>query len=227
MVYLSNYWFRSKMLFNQSKQINNFINIKFNRLCLLSSLCAFMLILSGCEKNQVTLVENISQDNANDIILLLGNSNITAQKEFNKKENSYKVLVPENQQLAGLTVLKNNGQPEKAFANLGQVFKKESFISSPLEEHGRFLYALDQEIQDMLSEVNGVVSVKTKVSLPIPNDNLWQGESAKPSASVLIKYRQGERVDLYINRIKNLVSNAVPGLTPDRVEVLTVLQKTK
>ena len=191
------------------------------------SIITILLFVVACEKANIILVEGVTQDNANDILLLLGNANIKAQKEFNKKENTYQVLIPSDQQVTALRVLKNNGQPEKTFANLGQVFKKESFISSPLEEHSRFLYALDQEIQDMLSDVNGVISVKTKVSLPLPNDNLWQGEIPKPSASVMIKYKQGERVDLYINRIKSLVSNAVPGLTPDRVEIMTVFQKNR
>lgn len=78
---------------------------------------------------------------------------------------------------------------------------------------------------DMLSSINGITEVKTTVSLPLPTDNLWSTDNPKSSASVFIKYRQGEPVNLYVNKIKNLVSNAVPGLTADRVEVFTIVQK--
>jgi type III secretion protein J len=184
--------------------------------------CAVML--TACDGNQVTLVAEVNQTAANSIVLILGNNNIEARKEPHKG-GTYDIMVSTKNQVVALNLLKANGQPEEKFATMGEVFVKDSFISSPLEEHGRFLHALDQEIMDMLSSINGVTEVKTAVSLPLPTDNLWAGETPKPSASVFIKYRQGEPLNLYVNKIKNLVSNAVPGLTPDRVEVFTVVQK--
>ena len=178
----------------------------------------------GCSDNKNEILTNLSQSSANEVIMTLGNNNIDSSKQVQKDE-TYTIYVSDSQKLKALNILKANGLPEHDFTNLGTIFKKDSFISSPLEEHGRFLYALNQEISSLLSSLNGVIEVKTIVNLPAPNDNLWQSQAPVASASVLIKYRQGERIDLYINRIKILVTNAVPGLTIDRVEVITLMQK--
>jgi type III secretion protein J len=182
------------------------------------------IVLSACTTDKVLLVGNLPEDNANQIVLALGNNAISATKEV-QKDNTFNIYVEQKDQLRALIILKNNGQPRGSYATFGEVFKKDGFISSPLEEHGRFMYAMDQEITGMLMLIDGVVAVKTEVSLPLPDANLWQPGDAKPSVAVLIKYKQGHRIDLYINKIKNLVSGAVPGATPDRVQVLTVEQK--
>jgi len=185
-------------------------------------LCSIGIV--ACSSSNMELLTGVSQETANTILMLLGNNNINAVKQV-QKDGTYTIMVSGKQKLEALNILNAHGMPQHEFTNLGEVFKKDSFIASPLEEHSRFLYALDQEIASMLSSLNGVTSVKTIVNLPASNDNLWQNKAPDPSASVLIKYRQGERIDLYINRIKELVCNSVPGLTADKVEVVTVVQK--
>jgi len=191
------------------------------------SLVVLLIIIgiTACSKPKTILVEHISQEAANNVIYILGTNNIVADKAV-QKDGTYTVTINKADQIKALGLMQNNGAPQKDFASFGEVFKKDSFISSPLEEQGRFLYALSREISGMLSQIDGVISVKTEVSLPQVSDNLWQTEQAKPSASVLIKYKPGYRVYLYVNRIKQLVSNAVPGLTPDRVEVLTITERS-
>lgn len=183
-----------------------------------------VLILNACTQLDTLLIDKVDQDSANTIVLNLGNQSIATNLEI-QKDGSFNVFVTKNDQLAALNILHDLGIPQKEFTNFGEVFKKDGFLSSPLEEHGRFIYAMNQEIGAMLSAIDGVTLVKAKVSMPAPDDNLWSTNIPKPSAAVLIKYTRGTRIDLYINRIKNLVSNSVPGLTPERVEILTMIQK--
>ena len=189
-------------------------------LCIISIIC-----LVACESDiNVKVASDVTQSAANDMVLLLGMNGIKVNKTT-LKDGNYDLFVLHKDQLDALKLLKANGKPLKSFVSLGDVFKKDSFISSPLEEQGRFLYALDQEISSMLSQIDGVTVAITKVSLPSPTDSLWQNEVINPSAAVLIKYKYGYRVDLYANRIKKLVSDAVPGLTPDNVTVVTLVEK--
>ncbi len=191
----------------------------------LISLITILAMLSGCYDNtKVAIISALNQADANKAILILGDNKIDADKVVDTDGN-YTVMVAKSSKLAALNLLTTNGIPNEKFTNLGQVFKKDSFISTPREEHSRFLYALDQEISSLLSAINGVVEVKTIVNIPQSNDNLWKSDLPQPSASVLVKYQRGSRVSLYIPRIKALVSNAVPGLTPDKVEVITMQQK--
>lgn len=180
--------------------------------------------LAACGGSQVVLLNDITQDIANNIVLLLGDNNISATKQL-EKDGNYSISVDQKDQIKALALLKTSGEPSTNFVSMGEIFKKDGFISSPLEEHARLIYALDQEISAMLSGLNGVVSVDTQVSLPIPSDKLYSSDTDSSKVAVLIKYKQNARVDLYVNRIKNLVSNAVPGVIPSRVEVLTVVQK--
>lgn len=186
----------------------------------------FMLILlSGCYAAQEQLLYNISQDNANRILFQLQQHGINAHKEL-QKDGSFNISVPNEKQTQALQILDNIGgglTPE--YTNLGSVFKKDGFISSPLEEHARLEYALDQEISAMLSEIGGVIVVKTEVGLPAPNDNLWQSSASEPTVAVLIKYRSGSEVTLYASKVKSLVSHSIPGLSVERVDVLMVEQK--
>ena len=185
--------------------------------------CCLALILAGCDNNSnVMIANNVTMDIANNVILTLGQAGINANMQQEKGGN-YNITVAKSDQVKALGLLKQNGQPQKSYTSLGEEFKKDGFISSPLEEQSRFIYALDQEISNMLSQLDGVISVNTQISLPAPSDNLWQSDKAQPGASVLIKYKSGFRADLYANRIKQLVSNAVPGLSQERVEVLTIL----
>jgi type III secretion protein J len=192
----------------------------YTRLRLLVLVFSLTAIMAGCGGG-VVILEGVTQDTANSVVLILGQNRIEADRVI-RKDGTYNITVSSNNQIQALAILKANGQPEQAFTSLGEVFKKDGFISSPLEEQSRFIYALDQQISDMLSQFDGVISVHTDISLPAPSDNLWQTETVRPAASVLIKYKQGYRLDLYSNRIKQLVTNAVPGLTQDKVTVLTV-----
>lgn len=188
----------------------------------LISLC--LIFLWGCQQLNTVVLSDVDQEDANEAVLSLGKNSIAARKDT-LQDGSYSVSVANKDELIALEVLKDAGVPQGKFASFGEVFKKDGYLSSPLEEHGRLIYALNQKIADMLSSIDGVTLVKAQVSIPMGDDSLWANSLQKSSASVLIKYRQGARIDMYSNRIKLLVSNSVPGLSPDRVEILMVLQK--
>ena len=181
-------------------------------------------LLFACSSPVTILYNGLPQQSANQIVLLLGQSNIKASK-IAQKDGTYDVMVSQDDLVNAINIASAQGGPKQQFQNMGDLFPKDGYISSPTEEHQRVVYALNQEISAMLSELNGVVLVKTNVSLPSASDGLLTPDDIKPTASVLIKYRRGQRVDLYLGRIKNLVSHAIAGLSPDQVEVVTVEQK--
>lgn len=180
-----------------------------------------ILFLFGCNTSQIIILSNLTQDDANNVVLTLGEQNITAQRIINK-DGSYAISIPQDKQITALEILHNDGKPNQNFSNMGEIFKKDSFISSPLEEQARFIYALEQQISSQISQIDGVVSVSTQVSLPPANDSLWQNQTLNSSASVLVKYKENSHLQIYNNRIKQLVANAVPGLTLEHVELIMI-----
>jgi type III secretion protein J len=182
------------------------------------------LLVTGCVKNQVAILQGVSQDDANRIVFEMSYYNIDAKKV--QQKDGYDILVPENKSLQALKVLQDDNEPRNKYSSFGEIFKKDGFISSPLEEQARYTYALNQEIEHSISLIDGITNVRVIVSLPLPTNSLWRAEVQKPAASVLIKFKQGYRIDLLSSRIKLLVSNSVPGLTPDMVEVLPLQRKS-
>ena len=189
----------------------------------LSGLLVTSSLLTACSKTKIAMLENLEQNQANLILLQLEQNKIMASKHLDKN-GLYSIWVPPKQEIKALEILRADGQPMPKHSALGDVFKKDSFISSPLEEQARFMYALQEQISNMIAQMDGVVHVSTQVSLPPPNDNLWQSEVVKPSAAVFIKYKEGYHLEIYINRIKQLVAASVPGLSAEHVEV--VLMRT-
>ena len=178
--------------------------------------------LVACNEHSL-LLSKINQNDANTVLLLLAQNHITATKEA-EKELGYSIFVPSDDFERALQIILTNGLPKQSYTNLGEVFKKDSFISSPLEEHARLIYALNQELEGMISKLDGITNVEVKISLPIGGDSLWQATEQISTASVFIKYKQGYHVEVYSNKIRQLVANAVPGLTYNNVSIFIYQQ---
>jgi type III secretion protein J len=179
-------------------------------------LLVILLFLSACNKD-TTVLQDLDQDTANDIILLLRENSIDAKKVEKNKLQS--VTVSSADETRALALINAYGKPDKKFQSLGEVFKKDGFISSPTEEQARLVYGLEQEISGMISQIEGVINVNVQVALPTFKDDLWDTDNSKPSAAILIIYLKKYRVDRHKDRIKKLVSKAIPNLSVNDVEI--------
>jgi type III secretion protein J len=179
------------------------------------TLFAPLLLLSACS-NQ-SLYTNLSEAQANDMVAVLLDAGIEANKAPGEKEQ-WQVSVSQNQFARAVEVLKSNGFPRKDYDTLGTVFKKEGFASSPLEERARLNYGMSQELSHSIRDIDGVIEARVHLTMPEPDP---LSKEVKPaSASVFVKYRPGFNLQSETGAIKSLVTNAVEGLTYDRVSVI-------
>lgn len=174
-------------------------------------LLVFVLFaLCGCTE-EVTLQSGLSDQSANEIITVLRRHGIDSQKKVSKAGVS--LLVVETDVARATEALHTAGLPRRTLSDLGQVFKKEGVISTPLEERVRYLHGLSQELEYTLQQIDHVVSARVHVVLP---ERVAPGEPIQPSsAAVFIKYRPPFDEDMIIPRIRNLVALSIPGLTGD------------
>mgnify|MGYP002352291120 CR=1 FL=1 len=162
---------------------------------------------------------SVPEDEANDVLAPLLKADIAAEKTAGK-EGMVGVRVDATQVGRALEVMRENGLPRERFAGMGQVFKKEGLISSPLEERARYIYALSQELTNTLSQMDGVLAARVHVVLP---ERGGVGENTTPStAAVFIKHQAGYNLDALQPQIRKLVTHAIPGLTEDRVSIALV-----
>ncbi|HEX3142028.1 MAG TPA: EscJ/YscJ/HrcJ family type III secretion inner membrane ring protein, partial [Rhizobacter sp.] len=134
------------------------------------------------------------------------------------------VSVAESDLARATAVLAAQGLPHLPSARMGDVFKKEGLISSPLEERARYIYALSQELESTLAQIDGVVVARVHVVLP---EKVAPGEPIQPpSAAVFIKHLPSLEPDAISYRVKQLVARAVPGLGAqgtDRVSAVFIV----
>ena len=173
------------------------------------------VFLSGFFWSSVDLYTNLDQEEANEMLVLLMESGVEAEKREGKEGVS--VSVSSGDVSRAIALLEQGGLPREKFQSLGDVFKKEGLISTPSEERMRLIYALSQELASTISNIDGVLVSRVHVVLPKIKDMKAMYPS---SVSVFVKHSDEVDMEPIVPRIKMLVVNSVEGLEYEKVSVL-------
>ncbi|KAA0947055.1 MULTISPECIES: type III secretion system inner membrane ring lipoprotein SctJ [unclassified Pseudomonas] len=183
-------------------------------------LLSLMLMLGGCGES-VELHRQLSEQEANEVIAELADKQIRAQKAPAK--DGVVVRVATDDISRAVRTLEAAGLPRTARSTLGDIFRKEGVISTPLEERARYIYALSQELEATLSNIDGVIVARVHVVLP---ERVAPGEPVQPaSASVFIKHDPRLEPDNIRPRVRRMVASSIPGMSTavDNPQKLTVV----
>lgn len=176
-----------------------------------------VLATSACAE-RVNLFDGLSQEEGNEIYSSLLEAGVPAEKSTNKQGTF--ITVPKQMSSEALRILEKKGLPRDKKTSIGEVFKKESMISSPLEERARYLYALSQELEQTIMRMDGVLSARVHIVLP---ERANPGEALSPSsAAVFVKYADGSSLPAYVPKVRELVFRSIPGLRGDPQTSVTV-----
>ena len=173
------------------------------------------LLLAGC--GEEALYSRLGEQEANDMVALLSEAALPASKRGDS-DGQFTVLTSPKAFPTAVALLRANGLPRERFETIGEIFAKEGFVSSPLEERARLNFALSQEIAHTITSIDGVVMARVHLAVP-PRDEL-SDKVAPASASVFVKHRR--RVDLSgsVAQIKALVVNGIENLPYGNVTVM-------
>lgn len=188
-------------------------NTLLRRVALLLGATA-VLLLAGCAKQE--LYSNLSERQANEMIAVLKGVNIEAEK-LPKEGGLFAIATSSGDFAPAIRTLSSQGYPKESYDTMGKVFKREGFVSSPLEERARLLHAMSQEISNTLTNIDGVVTARVHLSLPEKNPLADKIQPA--SAAVFIKHRPDRNLAGQVTQIKALVVNSIEGLQYDNVTV--------
>jgi type III secretion protein J len=178
------------------------------------SICC-LVFLSSCGKD--ALYTKLSEQQANEMLAVLNSSGIDASKAT-EDGGTWQIQTSKDEFASALSALRAQGYPRDDFVSLGTVFKKEGFVSSPIEERARLMYGLSQELSRTLSSIDGVIFAR--VHLAVPESDPLSDKPKLSSASVFIKHRPDADMAKQIGQIKALVVNSVEGLPYDNVTVM-------
>ncbi len=180
--------------------------------------CVLTALLTACG-GQVELLSAIAEADANEVIAALINNQVQATK-VPGKEGMVGVRVPQEQAAQAVDILRERGLPREQFSGMGQVFRKDGLISSPIEERARYLNALSQDLSGTLSRIDGVLFARVHLVLPERGSGSERDQPA--SAAVFIKHLPDSDLDLLQPQVRRLVVNSIPGLSMERVSVVLV-----
>lgn len=175
-------------------------------------------MLSACGE-RIELHSQLTEQDANEVIAELADKHVAAEKRLGKE--SVSVLVDTADIKRAVQILAAAGLPKRSRNSLGEIFQKDGVISTPLEERARYIYALSQELEATLSQIDGVVVARVHVVLP---ERIAPGEPVQPaSAAVFVKYRTDLDPDSVQSRIRKLVASSIPGLSGKEEQKLAIV----
>ncbi|MGY2288508.1 type III secretion system inner membrane ring lipoprotein SctJ [Pseudomonas sp. SDO528_S397] len=183
------------------------------RLLLISLLAC---LLQACDMDLYT---NLSEREANAMVAVLQRDGIPASRKV-QDNGQLKVVVDEQRFAEAMTLLDNAGLPQQTFSNMGEVFKGNGLVSSPVQERAQMVYALSEELSHSVSQIDGIVSARVHVVLP--DNDLLKRVISPSSASVLVRYDPGTDINTLIPQIKTLVANGISGLSYEGVSVTAI-----
>ncbi len=197
---------------------------KYVRFLLLSTL----LLLFGCSENQ-SIVNNVEEREANEILVFLASKNITATK--NKVVVSqtagptvelWNISVKSDKTMEAMALLNQQGLPRRKGTTLLKLFEKSGLMSSEKEETIRYQAGLEEELKNIIRKIDGVIDADVQISFP--SAEVIPGITPpKPKASVYVKH-QGVFDDPNNHletKIKRLLAGAVENLNFEDVSVIS------
>ncbi len=175
-----------------------------------------MLILAcaACSSRQ-ELYSKLSERQANEMVAVLLSAGIEAEKAPPGRHLS--ITTPPESFSAAVRALSAQGYPRDTFESMGNVFKREGFVSSPLEERARLSHAMSQELANTIASIDGVITAR--VHLVMPENNPLLDKPQPSAAAVFIKHRADRNLQAQVTQIKALVVNSIEGLMYGNVTV--------
>ena len=174
---------------------------------------AASLFLVGCKTE---LYSDLKEREVNEMISVLAVNGIDASRSSDGK-GSFGISVDRGDFSLAIAKLSEKGLPREQFGSLGKIFNSEKLVSTPFEERARFMHALNEELSNSISRINGVVSAR--VHLMVPEDSPFEDNKTPPRASVFIYQEAGQDLRPQIPTIKNLIVNSLDNLEYSFVEV--------
>ena len=173
----------------------------------------FLFSSWAAKPSYAPLFTNLSPTDASGIIDKL-NANKTP---YQLAANGTEILVPSKDVYSSRLTMSAAGLPSSATSSYS-LLDQEGITTSEFKQHVDYQRALEGELGRTIKSINGVLDAS--VHLAIPQPDVFNDGSQKPSASVLLTVNPGSTLSSsQVQSVLNLVSSSIPGMTADEVSV--------
>jgi len=193
---------------------------------LLFSLIALLMIVVLISCAGVALYQYLSEEDANEILVLLNENNIkaTKKKEVRQNEIFWSIVVSDRDMARARGLLLQHNLPRHRELGLTGVYKEKGLIPTPDEQKARYLLALKGEIINSLERIPEVVDADVVLNLPTKDEFASAEEKMKqrPTASVIVKLKPSETgtPSLTEAKVQEFVANSLEGMNPRDITVV-------
>lgn len=196
--------------------------------------CLALILLAGCESNR-TIVNNLDERDANEIVVFLASKGIDSQKVAAPSSGvgaaattgQYSITVASDRSVDAMAILNKVGLPRRSGTTLLELFAKSGLMSSTMEETVRYQAGLAEELRNTIQKIDGIIDANVQISFPpsqtagtVPTPG---APPPKVTAAVYVKH-QGVLEDPNSHlemKIKRLMAGSVNGLSYDDVAVIS------
>jgi type III secretion protein J len=175
------------------------------------------LMLTSCS---VPIAANLDEADANQAVTLLEQSSVTASKERDPEhEGRYRITVLNADAATAIGLLSRESLPPRAAPGVLEALGEGSVIPSRLAEQARWTAGVAGDLERSLRSLDGVLTARVHLAVPVKDSLEIDAEPEKPSASVLLRYRN-VNPPIAAAEVQRLVAGAVTGLKPEQVNVV-------
>ncbi len=160
-------------------------------------------MLSAC--NDEKLLFNLTQEQANQVLAVLQQHNVSASKEGTLKAG-YTVAVNKSESTAALSIINQYQLPWSADVQIAQAFPEGALVTSPNAEQARVISLQEQRLEQSLRMIAQVVNARVHVSYPAFNND--SSRTPTGHVGVIITYKGEIDDNLFIPQIKHLIKNS-------------------
>lgn len=200
----------------------------------LSSLCLIALVLglTGCSARQNKILTNVSEKDANQILVLLESKGIQASKEEIKTQGAtggdstgtmFDILVEQDKSIEALAILNRIGLPRQKGVTLLDLFPQQGMMKTDKEEQIRYNQGLNEELASTIQMIDGVLAAEVQIAFPETDQFNPDQTIQYPRASVFVKHDGilDDPNNLIVQKIRRYIAGSVLNLRYEDVTVVT------
>lgn len=173
---------------------------------------ALGLALAACKTDLYT---GLDERQVNEMTAVLLTEGIEASRV--QRDDTFALQIERQDMTNAVAVLSRAGLPRDNFTSLGDVFSTDKMVSTPFEERARFMYAMNQELAESITQIGGVTSARVHIMLPESSPLDRNPEAAR--ASVFIYHDPVVEMTTHVPVIKKLIVNSISDLNYEDVSI--------
>ena len=187
-----------------------------------------LLLLTACGTEN-TIVNNLSERDANEIVVFLASKGIGAQKVLASSGGPgaasaiqlFNIMVDSKSSVEAMALLNRYGLPRRKGTNLLTLFAPSGLMTTDRQETIRYQAGLAEQISNTINKMDGVLDCDVEISFPPTEATLTPGApQPKTTAAVYVKQLFDDPNSHIETKIKRLMAGSVPNLDYENVSVI-------